>query len=161
MNPRLTNSLGLACCVLAIVAASPARTLTNESGVVAEESGEFHPTSKDTSAGLSPTDERGPTKSRGRSRDLSLVTRLSKEAIQITVGGHVRAPGTYKSRPNARLLDLLSLAGGASPFGTTRRIQLIRGASVREYDIAKPAGMTVMLQDSDSIIVPEKMIFGN
>jgi len=55
--------------------------------------------------------------------DIFLKESASK---QIGLSGQVTAPGSYGYRPNMRLMDLISLAGGLLPSADRKRVRILR-----------------------------------
>jgi protein involved in polysaccharide export with SLBB domain len=80
--------------------------------------------------------------------------------VRIFTLGEVYRPGSYVVPSLTSLLNALSAAGGPSPFGSYRSIQLIRAGSVIQtldlYAIRlKGQGMeSLLLRDGDTLFVP-------
>lgn len=88
------------------------------------------------------------------------VTLGSSRTIQINVMGEVVQPGTYSLSSFSTLFHALYRAGGVSPIGSLRSVQLVRGgkiiSTVDVYDFIMK-GQTdedIHLQEGDVIIVP-------
>lgn len=86
----------------------------------------------------------------------------------IYVLGQVARPGRYDISEPTDILQLLAIAGGPTPFGATRRIQIRRrtegGETVLLYDYEAVEDGTVPtqgveLRDGDVIVVPERGLF--
>ena len=79
----------------------------------------------------------------------------------ITVGGQVRRPGPVKYTRDLTLYQAIQAAGGATEFGSLKRVSLYRGGSGKRYDVTQSQFMNIPLQPSDTIDVPQKTAFGN
>ena len=87
---------------------------------------------------------------------------LQVNAPKYYVIGNVAKPGTYSLRGETSILQALALAGGFTPFASTRSIKLIRNTSgkqevrkVNYYDlIDKGGGGNHPLKSGDTIVVP-------
>lgn len=93
------------------------------------------------------------------------VTVIVKEFRKITASviGQVARPGTYTLRPGARLLDLLSLAGGVTEAAALTESRLIRaGAPPQDVDLdrllAGDQAMNIVLQGGETLVVPEDLV---
>jgi polysaccharide export outer membrane protein len=95
-------------------------------------------------------------------------------AQQISVMGQVRMAGSYPYRPNLRLLDVISMAGGLVPGANKTQIHIYRGSGasrkatiVDVQDALKTGDVTkdFLLQPGDLVDVPKGnsplIIFGN
>jgi len=78
----------------------------------------------------------------------------------LTVGGQVKSPGPVKWVRGMTLYQALQTAGGETPFGTIRRIRLIRDGRLRELDLKKTETKGFLVKPNDTIEVPQKNIFG-
>ena len=80
--------------------------------------------------------------------------------VRIFVLGEVHRPGSYVLPSLTSLLNALASAGGPSPFGSYRAIQLIRaGAVIQTLDLyalrLRGQGMeNLLLRDGDTLFVP-------
>lgn len=79
----------------------------------------------------------------------------------VTVGGQVRRPGPVKYTRDLTLYQAIQAAGGATEFGSLKRVTLFRGSSGKRYDVTQSQFMNIPLQPSDTIDVPQKTPFGN
>ena len=68
--------------------------------------------------------------------------------------GHVNRAGAYPIPREITVLQALALAGGASQFGATGRIQIVRMVDGREVKVK--AALTDFVRPGDTIIVPER-----
>jgi polysaccharide export outer membrane protein len=76
---------------------------------------------------------------------------------RINVLGAVKNPGLYPIDPTMTIADAVALAGGATPDGDRRRIELLRGGErqdVRLTDQSRVADLP--LRSGDQLFVPEK-----
>jgi polysaccharide biosynthesis/export protein len=88
---------------------------------------------------------------------------LNHESIELTllrrlqVLGAVRNPGLYPVDGTMTVTDVLALAGGATPQGNPRRVELIRGSArvtARLSEDAPLAGSP--MRSGDQLFVPER-----
>lgn len=75
-------------------------------------------------------------------------------AATVFVSGHVKSPGEYAIRPGMTVRQALTLAGGVTDRGSTRRIQILRRVDGREVTIGADLKKTV--EPGDTIIVRER-----
>ena len=92
-----------------------------------------------------------PTKSRIRS---------TPDRVRITIGGQVRSPGPVRLTTASTLWTAIQHAGGATEFGSLRRVHLIRGRKRVDHDLTTEEGMLAPVQDGDTVVVPQKTFFG-
>jgi protein involved in polysaccharide export with SLBB domain len=78
----------------------------------------------------------------------------------VTVGGQVRKTGPVEFTQGLTLYQAVQAAGGATEFGTVKRVVLTRNGSQRTYDITQTQFMSIPLYPSDTIEVPQKNILG-
>lgn len=78
----------------------------------------------------------------------------------VTVGGHVRRPGPVEYSRELTLYQAIQAAGGATEFGSLRRVVLFRGGKGRSYDVTQAQFMNIPLSPSDTIEVPQKTVLG-
>ena len=76
----------------------------------------------------------------------------------VTVGGQVRRPGPVPFARELTLWGAIQAAGGATEFGSMRRVKVIRNGNQKTYDVTKPQFMQIPLQRNDTIEVPLKTI---
>jgi polysaccharide export outer membrane protein len=86
-----------------------------------------------------------------RSGDTIFVAR----AQTVFVSGQVRSPGEYVIRKDMTVRQVLTLAGGASDRGSTRRIQIIRQVDGLETKIG--ASLEDVVRPGDNIVVRERL----
>jgi polysaccharide export outer membrane protein len=85
-----------------------------------------------------------------RSGDTIFVPR----AETVFVSGQVNRPGEYVIRPGMTVRQLLSLAGGVTDRGSTRRIQIIRQVNGKETTLG--ADLQDKVQNEDTVLVRER-----
>ncbi|MFT4175701.1 MAG: polysaccharide biosynthesis/export family protein [Luteolibacter sp.] len=78
----------------------------------------------------------------------------------VHVGGQVRRTGQVKYSPGLTLYQAIQAAGGATEFGSMKRIKLIRAGKQLQYDLTKAQFMAVPVQPNDTIEVPQKNWIG-
>ncbi len=78
----------------------------------------------------------------------------------VTVGGQVRRPGPVEYSRELTLYQAIQAAGGASEFGSLKRVVLFRNGQGRRYDVTQAQFMNIPLSPSDTIEVPQKTILG-
>jgi polysaccharide export outer membrane protein len=81
--------------------------------------------------------------------------------FRMAVRGEVRASGLYTVDPTLSVLDVVAMAGGATPDGNLRKIRLIRGGQELRVDFEREAvaGRTLSeigVRSGDEIVVPRK-----
>ncbi len=89
--------------------------------------------------------------------------------IDIYVLGAANAPGKVDVKPGATLLQALAQAGGVSPFGAKKRIQLRRvdksgNEKVYKFDLdaierGEAGGGSTKLMGGDVIVIPQRKLF--
>lgn len=79
----------------------------------------------------------------------------------VTVGGQVRRTGPVEFTQGLTLYQAIQSAGGATEFGSVKRVTLYRNGTSKRYDVTQPASMRIPLQPSDTIEVPQKNMLGN
>ena len=85
------------------------------------------------------------------------------------VTGEVRSPGAYPLRVQTDIVQGIALAGGLGPFASRYRIQIrrkVRGVeeffvfNYAAYEAGSDLGGNMSLRSGDTIIVPERGLFG-
>ena len=77
------------------------------------------------------------------------------DALEVSVGGQVKAAGFRPYKRNMTLFDAVTAAGGASPYGSIKRVELYRGKDKKIYDLRTKKGMSIKVKAGDKIIVPQ------
>ena len=85
-----------------------------------------------------------------RSGDTIFVPR----AETVFVSGQVNRPGEYVIRPGMTVRQVLSLAGGVTDRGSTRRIQIIR--QVDDKETTTGADLQERVRNGDTVLVRER-----
>lgn len=78
----------------------------------------------------------------------------------VTLGGQVRRPGPVPYAKELTLWQAIQAAGGATEFGSMRRVKLYRDGRQQTYDVSKPQFMAIPLQRNDTIEIPQKTPWG-
>ncbi|MES2476769.1 MAG: polysaccharide biosynthesis/export family protein [Verrucomicrobiota bacterium] len=78
----------------------------------------------------------------------------------VTVGGQVRRPGPVPFTRELTLWQAIQAGGGATEFGSMRRVKLFRDGKQKQYDVTKTQFMSIPLQRNDTIEVPQKTPWG-
>lgn len=84
---------------------------------------------------------------------------LDKQVVHL--GGQVRRPGPAEFIQGLTLYQAVQAAGGATEFGSMKRIKLFRDGKQRQYDLTQAQSMSIPLEPGDTIEVPQKTILGN
>ena len=79
----------------------------------------------------------------------------------VYLGGQVRGPGPKAFTKGLTLYQAIQAAGGATEFGSMKRVKLFRGGRQMMYDLTKSQFMNVPVQPNDTIEVPQKGMLGN
>ncbi len=78
----------------------------------------------------------------------------------VVIGGQVRAPGPKPFNKGLTLYQAIQAAGGATEFGSMKRVKIYRDGRPTTYDLSKAQFMNVPVQPNDTIEVPQKTPFG-
>lgn len=78
----------------------------------------------------------------------------------VTIGGQVRKTGPVPFVKELTLWQAIQAAGGATEFGSMRRVKLYRDGNQKTYDVTKPQFMAIPLQRNDTIEIPQKTPWG-
>lgn len=84
----------------------------------------------------------------------------SLEQQSVTVGGYVRRTGKVPFSGKLSLWEAIQAAGGPTEFGSMKRVKLLRGKNMKQYDVTKPQFMQIPLVPNDVIDVPQKTPWG-
>lgn len=74
----------------------------------------------------------------------------------VHVGGQVRRTGPVDFVQGLTLYQAIQTGGGATEFGSMRRVKLFRGGTQRQYDLTRAESMRILLEQGDTIEVPQK-----
>ena len=83
-----------------------------------------------------------------------------EETSIVTIGGQVRRPGPVAMNNKLTIYQAIQAAGGASEFGAMRRVKVIRDGEEKIYDLTKTKNMELKVEPDDTIVVPQKNLFG-
>ncbi|MEO5713097.1 MAG: SLBB domain-containing protein [Luteolibacter sp.] len=78
----------------------------------------------------------------------------------VYMGGQVRRPGPVPFVKGLTLYQAVQAGGGATEFGSLKRVKLFRGGSQKLYDLTQAQFMRIPLEPNDTIEVPQKNIIG-
>lgn len=78
----------------------------------------------------------------------------------VHVGGQVRRTGPVSFQKNLTIYQAVQAAGGATEFGSLKRVKLYRAGKTQSYDLTNPQFMRVPLQPDDTLEVPQKNWLG-
>ena len=88
-----------------------------------------------------------------------------KATIQVVIMGEVYKPGSYNLRPEAKIIDLISVAGGVTEKGNLKSANLIRKENEVSVNLEgilrgdkEDVGGQVDLKDGDILYIPENII---
>lgn len=79
----------------------------------------------------------------------------------VVVGGQVRRTGPVSYNRNLTLYQAIQAAGGATEFGSMKRVKLLRAGKQKIYDLSRIEYMQIPLEPDDTIEVPHKTILNN
>jgi polysaccharide biosynthesis/export protein VpsN len=78
----------------------------------------------------------------------------------VNIGGQVRHPGPLAWRKNLTIFDAILEAGGATEFGSLRRVKVSRDGTAKSYDLNDDKAKMIPVLPDDTIEVPQKNLFG-
>lgn len=78
----------------------------------------------------------------------------------IHVGGQVRRTGPVNWQKNLTIYQAVQSAGGATEFGSLKRVKLYRDGKTQSFDLTNPQFKQVPMKPNDTIEVPQKNWFG-
>jgi len=78
----------------------------------------------------------------------------------IHAGGQVRKTGPIPFQKNLTLYQAVQAAGGATEFGSLKRVKLYREGKMQIVDLTNPQFMRIPMQPDDTIEVPQKNWIG-
>ena len=94
---------------------------------------------------------------------IQVITTAEGAAVDqkmVHVGGSVRAPGPRPFTRNLTIWQAVQAAGGATEFGSLKRVKLYRAGKTQTLDLTDAQHMRVPVQPDDTIEVPQKNIIG-
>jgi polysaccharide export outer membrane protein len=78
----------------------------------------------------------------------------------VHIGGQVRRPGPVKFIQGLTLYQAIQAGGGATEFGSMKRVKVFRDGKQRQYNLSEAQNMAIQLVPGDTIEVPQKTITG-
>lgn len=84
----------------------------------------------------------------------------SVDQEMVHVGGQVRRTGPVTFQKNLTIYQAVQAAGGATEFGSLKRVKLYRNGKTLTYDLTNPQFMRVPLQPNDTLEIPQKNWLG-
>ena len=78
------------------------------------------------------------------------------DEVVVHIGGQIGRPGPVKFQRGLTLWQAIQAAGGPTPFGTLKRVKVLRGGQQRQYDVTQLQFMQIPLEPNDTIEVPQK-----
>lgn len=78
------------------------------------------------------------------------------DAAVVHIGGQVAKAGPVPYSRGLTLWQAIQAAGGPNPFGTMKRVSILRAGKIKTYDVTQIQFMQIPLEPSDSITVPQK-----
>jgi len=78
----------------------------------------------------------------------------------VTVGGQVRRPGPVPYDKSLTLYAAIQSAGGATEFGSMRRVKVIHDGKATTHDLTKDEAKVILTGRNDTIEVPSKNFLG-
>ncbi len=86
---------------------------------------------------------------------------LTAREQMVHVGGQVRRTGPVNFQRNLTIYQAVQAAGGATEFGSLKRVKLFRDGKTQTFDLTNPQFMRIPLQPDDTLEVPQKNWLGN
>lgn len=92
-----------------------------------------------------------------------LVGEVNKRlgTMHVLVAGHVRQPGPLEVPQGMTIAEAIEAAGGATEFGSLKRVCLRRGGKQRQLDLRTETFRNLLLEPNDTVEVPQKMVWGD
>lgn len=78
----------------------------------------------------------------------------------VHVGGQVRKTGPVAFNKNLTIYQAVQSAGGATEFGSLKRVKLYRGGKTQTFDLTNPQFMRVPMEPDDTLEIPQKNWLG-
>jgi polysaccharide biosynthesis/export protein len=75
-------------------------------------------------------------------------------AVPVYVYGQVKSPGSYPVKSDTTVLQVLTLAGGATPLGAVNRVRIIRIINGEKKEVR--VALSDRVQPGDTLMVPER-----
>jgi len=74
----------------------------------------------------------------------------------VHLGGQIGRPGPVNYQRGLTLWQAVQAAGGPTPFGTLKRVKVVRGGQQRQYDLTQLEAQQIKLEPNDTIEIPQK-----
>lgn len=78
----------------------------------------------------------------------------------VHLGGQVRKTGPLSFQKNLTIYQAIQAAGGATEFGSLKRVKLFRNGKMQTYDVTKDQFKNVLLEPNDTLEIPQKSWLG-
>lgn len=78
----------------------------------------------------------------------------------VHLGGQVRKTGPLSFQKSLTIYQAIQAAGGATEFGSLKRVKLFRKGKMQTYDVTKDQFKNVLLEPDDTLEIPQKNWFG-
>lgn len=78
----------------------------------------------------------------------------------VHVGGQVRRTGPVQFQKDLTIYQAVQSAGGATEFGSLKRVKLYRNGKTQTLNLTNPQMMRMPLEPNDTLEVPEKNFLG-
>jgi len=78
----------------------------------------------------------------------------------VHLGGQVRKTGPLSYQRNLTIYQAVQAAGGATEFGSMKKVKLFRNGKMQTFDITKDQFKNVPLEPNDTLEIPQKNWFG-
>ncbi len=78
------------------------------------------------------------------------------DAAVVHLGGQVGKAGPVPYNRGLTLWQAIQAAGGPTPFGTMKRVSILRAGKIKTYDVTQIQFMQIPLEPNDSITIPQK-----
>ena len=85
---------------------------------------------------------------------------LTARDQMVHVGGQVRRTGPVNFQRNLTIYQAVQAAGGATEFGSLKRVKLYRDGKTQTFDLTNPQFMRLPLQPDDTLEIPQKNWLG-
>lgn len=88
-----------------------------------------------------------------------MATLLRPQAT-VNIGGQVKSPGPVSFSRRITLGEAIERVGGATEFGSLKRVRIFRDGEQRSYDATDERFRGVMLEAGDTVEVPQRIPIG-
>lgn len=78
----------------------------------------------------------------------------------VHLGGQVRKTGPLSFQKNLTIYQAIQAAGGATEFGSLKKVKLFRRGKSQTFDVTKDQFKNVPLEPDDTLEIPQKNWFG-